>query len=140
MKDRDIDPKDSGVDNPYRALLYQLTGVGVKRPRAQNGADIWRKSHKDHIEQQARDELKTALGRELIPQDHKQLASVRERVKVKMYKGLSEDDRAGWAEQAAELNEAARAKWEQDRKAPPSSDPADHQRYVGPDFSYYSFS
>lgn len=128
MKDRDIDPKDSGVDNPYRALLFKLTGTGFKKPRAQNGADIWRKSHKDEIERQACDELKAILGRDLTPQDHKQLASVREKVKVRMYKELSEVDRDEWREQAAELNQAAMAKWENDCTARPSTDPADRQR------------
>jgi len=65
MKDSDIDPKDSGLQNPYRILLFKLTGVGLVRPRLRSPVNTWRKIHENREaiekEAKARGELRTGL-------------------------------------------------------------------------------
>ena len=56
LKDSDIDPKDSGLRNPYRVLLFKLTGVGLVHPRARYPVNTWRKMkvNRDAIEKEAK--------------------------------------------------------------------------------------
>ena len=54
MKDNDLDPNESGARNPYRVLLQKLTGTRASRPRLKTPANIWRKTHREQIEDEVR--------------------------------------------------------------------------------------
>ncbi|KAJ3495417.1 hypothetical protein NLJ89_g10626 [Agrocybe chaxingu] len=68
MKDADIDPKESGAQNPYRALLHKLTGKGLQCPRKKTAVNVWRKTQHTLIETNAKLRLgdkKTTKGKYL---------------------------------------------------------------------------
>jgi len=56
LKDSDLDAKDSGLQNPYRVLLFKLTGVGLVRPRLRSSVNTWHKLkvNRDAIEIEAK--------------------------------------------------------------------------------------
>ncbi|KAJ3494286.1 hypothetical protein NLJ89_g10841 [Agrocybe chaxingu] len=54
MKDSDLDPNDSGANNPYRAILHKLTSKGLQCPRLRTAANTWRKTQRIEIERKAK--------------------------------------------------------------------------------------
>jgi len=56
LKDSDLDPKESGLQNPYRILLFKLTGVSIVCQRLRSPVNTWRKmgNNRDAIEKEAK--------------------------------------------------------------------------------------
>ncbi|KAJ3487040.1 hypothetical protein NLJ89_g11753 [Agrocybe chaxingu] len=124
MKDADIDPKETGAENPYRALLHKLTGQGLKRPRKKTAVNIWRKSQRDSIESAA----KARVGLTQITKG-KYLALLDKIAKEEFLK-LPVEEQSAWAEIANEENEAANISFEQGLHSPASTLPEDRQRCI----------
>ena len=122
MKDHDIDPTESGAQNPYRILLHQLTGTTIQKPRKIWVVNVWRKSHCKEIDLAA----KTIADRENTPRSR--LAAVRDKVARELFEKLPEVEQQEWVEQANEEHETALAKWKQETEGKPSTTPADRQR------------
>jgi len=97
-------PRESGAENPYRALLLRLTGLGnVSKPRLRTAVNTWRKTQRKEIET----EVIRLYGRVV----REKLVSIRDKVAKDMYNKLSEYERKGWDEQAAEDHEERLAEW-----------------------------
>ncbi|KAF9470378.1 hypothetical protein BDN70DRAFT_902157 [Pholiota conissans] len=90
MKDNDLDPKESGAFNPYHALMTRLTGKEVVRPRCKTGANMWRKTHREHIEA----ELKRRLGDLKGKRDR--LAAERDKIAREMFGRLDLEEQRDW--------------------------------------------
>lgn len=125
MKDGDMDPKESGVHNPYRVLLHKLTGSGLTRPRLKNAVNLWRKSHRMEVE--AETERRIAAAGNSAPKRN-QLTTFRDKVARDLFAALNKVDRDQWADQAKEEHETALQQWKKDIEAPPSQEPAERQR------------
>ncbi|KDR72463.1 hypothetical protein GALMADRAFT_73731 [Galerina marginata CBS 339.88] len=102
MKDNDMDPKDSGLSNPYRILLHRLTGTCIARPRMRSSTNTWRRTQ----------------------------APLREGVAREMFYALPEEERDEWANQAQADHDAALEVWTTETQADPSKEPADRQRCI----------
>ena len=123
MKDHDIDLKNNGAHNPYRALLFKLTGQQFARPRAKTACNVWRKSQREAIEKEA----KAMAASSNIPASG--LAALRDKVARKMFLALPEEDRRRWQCAAIQESERALKSWDEEVKRPPSTKPEDRQRY-----------
>lgn len=133
MKTHDIDPKDSGAENPYRNLLYKLAGLNIKKPRAKSAINLWRRTQRDDIEAEVRQRLQqsaAAAGEFPSKAEQKNMISLREKVAKEFFDNLSAEVKATWAEAAQEEHDAALSKWKEDLEACPSTLPADRQRFV----------
>jgi hypothetical protein len=122
MKDQDIDPTESGAQNPYRILLHQLTGTTIQKPRKIWVVNVWRKTQRKEIDREA----KIIAEREKTPPS--KLAAVRDKVARELFEKLPEIEQKQWVEQANEEHEAAVAKWKEETEGNPSIAPADRQR------------
>ncbi|PPQ80261.1 hypothetical protein CVT24_006601 [Panaeolus cyanescens] len=127
-RDRDMDPKDSGAQRPYRVLLHKLTGEGVQKPRLKTASNIWRRSHRPKIEEEAKKRAgnATASGKKL----HKKLASLREKVAKEMYAQLTGDEKEDWTRLAKEEHDEALRQFEEMVNKPPSQLPEDRQKVI----------
>jgi hypothetical protein len=126
MKDRASDEGASKtkVGDPYRILLGQLTGASDKAPRQKTAVNIWRKSYTQEIEK----EVTLRAKRDKL--DRKRLAPVREKVAKEMFEKLSSGDKDKWTKQAKDDHEAEIEEWKQETTSPPSTCPADRQRFA----------
>jgi hypothetical protein len=124
MKDHDLDPKDSGLSNPYRVLLHQLTGTSIQRLRMRSAMNIWRRSEGAVIEAEVRRlVLEGGISRSKV-------VSLRERVAKEMFSQLSEDEREGWKAQAMEEHDTVIENWTNETQADPSEHSSARQKYV----------
>lgn len=128
MKDQDIDPKDSGAQNPYRMLLHKLTGTSTQKPRLKSATNVWRKTQRREIDAEVKEMAKNGD----LPRSS--LAAKRDKVARDMFERLPAEERAGWAEQAKEEHEAALATWKEENEGKCSTTPEDRQRCDGPSF------
>jgi hypothetical protein len=133
MKDNDLDPKDSGAQNPYRILLHQLTGAHLQRPRLKTAANVWRRTHKEEIEEEVKKQA-NACG-----WNRKKLAPLREKIAKEKFGALSPDVRLDWERMAKDEHEEAVELYNKEINSPPSTEPADRQRCVT-NFSSLIFS
>jgi hypothetical protein len=122
MKGQDMDPKDSGAQNPYRALLFKLTGVGLQRPRLRSAVNTWRKTQRDEIER----EVRRVVLRDGTPRS--QLAKLRDTIARRIFEALPGEEQKQWAELAKEEHEAALETWKEETNGPPSKDPVARQQ------------
>ncbi|KAJ3486924.1 hypothetical protein NLJ89_g11762 [Agrocybe chaxingu] len=124
VKDHDMDPNDSGLNNPYRVLLHQLTGLTEKKPRQKTPGNIWRQTHRDEVEA----ELKVRAIAGGITR--KQLAALRETVAKDLFKQLPQEEKDEYAALAKEEHIEVLAQWEKDMHSLPSKAPVDRQRCI----------
>ena len=124
MKNHDIDPKDSGAENPYHILLHKLTGASIQKPRLKSVTNVWRKTQRREIDA----EVKEIAKRDAIPRSS--LAATRDKVARDMFERLPAEERAEWTEQAKEEHDVALARWKAENEGKCSTTPTDHQRYV----------
>ena len=117
-----MDPKDSGAHDPYRTLLFKLTGVGIQRPRLRSAVNTWRKTQRIAIEQ----EVKRVVTRDGTPRS--QLAKLRDAIAHKMFGRLPAESQKYWQDQAKEEHEAALKRWKDDTTGKPSKDPVARQQ------------
>ena len=103
-----MDPKDSGAQDPYRALLFKLTGVGIQRPRLRSAVNTWRKTQRIAIEH----EVKRVVMRDGTPRS--QLAKLRDAIARKMFERLPVESQKYWGDRAKEEHEAALKRWKDD--------------------------
>lgn len=122
MKDQDIDPKESGAQNPYRILLHKLTGTTIQKPRLKSAANVWRKTQRQEIDAA----VKEITQRNNTPRNA--LAATRDKVARDMFSKLSQEEQAQWILQAKEEHDEALARWKQDNEAVCSTTPEDRQR------------
>ena len=122
MKDQDIDPTESGAQNPYCILLHQLTGMTIQKPRKIWVINVWRKSHHKEIDREA----KIIIERENTPRS--KLASDRDKVACDLVEKLPEVEQQQWADQANEDHEAMVAKWKKETEGKASTTPMDCQQ------------
>ena len=122
MKDQDMDPKESGAQNPYRALLFKLTGVGMQRPRLKSAVDTWRKTQREEIEQ----EVRRIVSREGTHRS--QLAKLRATVARKKFEALPVGEQKHWADLAKAEHDTALERWKEDITREPSKDPIERQQ------------
>ena len=87
MKDHAVDPRDTGEQNPYRALLFKLTKKNYKPPRQKTPVNHWRISHHDRI---------NTIAHEFIHQP-KDAAAIRDRVTRAEFNKLSEVEQEDWS-------------------------------------------
>ena len=124
MKDQDLNPKESGASNPYHALLFQLTGKEMGRPRRKTAVNIWRKTQRAAIEAK----VKTRVANSGATRD--KLAALRDKLAREMFSSLLETEQEHWKNQANIESEAALAAWKRDMESEPSEDPVDRQQCV----------
>lgn len=117
IKDQDMDPKESGAQDPYRALLFKLTGVGMQRPRLKSSVNTWRKSQREEIER----EVRRVVLRDGTPRS--QLAKVRDIIARKLFEALPAEEQKHWGDLAKEEHEAALERWKEDTTGKTSKDP-----------------
>jgi hypothetical protein len=106
MKDQDLNPKESGVNNPYHALLFQLTGKEMGRPRRKTAVNVWRKTQRAAIEAK----VKTRAANSGATRD--KLAALRDKLAREMFSSLAEAEQEHWKTQANIESEAALASLE----------------------------
>ena len=125
MKDHDLDPKDSGLSNPYRVLLHRLTGTSSQRPRMRSALNTWRRTQAPVIEAEVR---RLVLLEGVISRP--EVFTLRERVAKKLFSLLGEDERKEWGVHAKEEHDVAIKTWKNETQADPSEEPAARQKYV----------
>ncbi|KDR72153.1 hypothetical protein GALMADRAFT_143468 [Galerina marginata CBS 339.88] len=119
-----MDPKDSGLSNPYRVLLHRLTGTSIARPRMRSSTNTWRRTQAPVIEEEVRRQvLKRGVPRSGV-------AKLRESVAREMFFALEVEERDEWANQVQADHDAAIEVWKTETQADPSEDPADRQRCI----------
>ena len=126
MKDKDLDPNESGARNPYRVLLHKLTGTELLRPPLKTPANVWRRTHREQIE--------TNVTRQAAASgwNKKKLAPLRERIAKQIFGDLPQQEKEDWERLAKEEYEDALEQYNNDIKSCPATDPASRQRYVLP--------
>lgn len=117
-----MDPKEPGAQNPYRALLHKLTGIGIQRPRLKSAVNTWHKTQQDDIER----EVRRIVLIDGTPRS--QLAKLRDSIARKMFEALSVEEQKRWGEQAKEEHEAILEVWKETTTGEPSREPADRQQ------------
>lgn len=122
MKDQDIDPRESGAQNPYRSLLHKLTGNTIQKPRQIPPVNIWRKTQRKQIDFEA----KKITEQENLPRSKH--AAIRDKVACNIFQRLPDEDKAQWVEQAKEEYDAAVLRWKEDTEGSPSTTPEDRQK------------
>jgi hypothetical protein len=125
MKDHDLDPKDSGLSNPYRVLLHRLTGTSSQRPRMRSALNTWRRTQAPVIEAEVR---RLVLLEGVISRP--EVFTLRERMAKKLFSLLGEDERKEWGVHAKEEHDVAIETWKNETQADPSEEPAARQKYV----------
>ena len=124
MKDHNIDPKDSGAQNPYRVLLHKLMGTSIQKPRLKSATNVWCKTQRQEIDA----EVKEITKRNPIPRSA--LAATRDKVARDMFEKLPAEEQAEWVEQAKEEHAAALTRWKDENEGNCSTTPKDRQRCV----------
>ncbi|KAF9471420.1 hypothetical protein BDN70DRAFT_938959 [Pholiota conissans] len=126
MKDSDLDPKDSGAYNPYHALMTRLTGKEVVRPRCKTGVNMWRKTHREHIEA----ELKRRLGDLKGKRDR--LAAERDKIAREMFGRLDLEEQRSWKTMAVAEHDELMKEYRREvaKSHTPSRSPEDRQRCI----------
>ena len=122
MKDQDLNPKESGANNPYHALLFQLTGKEMGRPRRKTAVNVWRKTQRSAIDAK----VKTCMVNSGTTRD--KLAALRDKLAREMFSALTETEQEYWKNQSIIESETALAAWKHDLESDPSTEPADRQR------------
>ncbi|KAF8876893.1 hypothetical protein CPB84DRAFT_1852837 [Gymnopilus junonius] len=123
-KDHDVDSKANGANDPYRALLYKLTGKEFVRPRVKTPCNVWRKTQRGAIEEKTK-----ALAAELSV-GKKGLAALRDKIAREMFSQLPEEERRKWRSTAEQESNAAQKMWEQEVTSPASTASEDRQRCI----------
>ena len=123
MKDSNMDPKESGAQNPYRILLLKLAGMtSTLKPRIWTACNTWRKTQRKEIN----DKTKQQYGN----LSRSQQVTARDKIAKEMYAKLSDVEKEGWEEQAVEDHAERMAKWNKILNGKISQNNADRQRYV----------
>ncbi|KAF9053244.1 hypothetical protein BJ165DRAFT_1523956 [Panaeolus papilionaceus] len=125
LKDHDIDPKESGAENPYYALLCKLTGVSVGRPAKLPAANYWRKTALSEINTELEERVKRVQVNR-----RSGLAGLRSTVTKDLFNQLPEAEREEWFQISKQDHSAKVAEWEERVKSGPSVDPQDRQRCI----------
>jgi len=121
MKSQSPDPRDTGEHNPYRALLFKLTGKGYKLPRLKAPFNLWRVGERDEISRLAK--LEPGFNK-------KNAAATRDRIAKNLFDLESPEEKEEWSTRAAELYDEEKIKYDRHMKEPPSTRPEDRQMYV----------
>lgn len=122
MKDHDLDPLESGENNPYRVLIHKLTGVSHQKPRLRSATNTWGKTQKEFIDAEIK---KTGA---IVGRNH--LVAARDKMARSLFLKLPKAEQEVWEKQAKEDHQEQVEKWKNDLASPPSTQPADRQRYL----------
>ncbi|PPQ77171.1 hypothetical protein CVT26_008091 [Gymnopilus dilepis] len=124
QKDHDVDTKFNGAHNPYRALLFKLTGHQFVRPRAKTACNVWRKTMRAEIEEKVKAKVATeSIGRG-------QLAALRDKIAREMFCDLPAEERRKWSDVADKESREALKAWEEEINSPPSKAPEARQKCI----------
>ncbi|PPQ76893.1 hypothetical protein CVT26_000663 [Gymnopilus dilepis] len=121
MKDNDVDVMEPSAENPFSALVQQLSGKEAQRPRKKTPVNVWRKTQRHNIEARVKN-LAEAQG---IPKDR--WAALRDKVARQMFSELPAATQDKWKVQAGEESKAAFDEYERSVSSNPSTDPQDRQ-------------
>jgi len=113
-----MDSKESGAQNPYHALLFKLTGVGLQHPRLKSAVNTWQRNQRDEIKH----EVRCIVLRDGTP--HSQLAKLRDSITCKIFETLPVEEQKQWGELAKEEHKAALEIWKEATTGEPSKEPA----------------
>lgn len=122
MKNHNINSKDSGIHNPYRALLFKLTGKEPLCPQMKMACNVWRKTMQDMIEKK----VKAMAASQSIAKSG--LAALRDKIMRDMFSKLSEEEQRKWQFAAQQEANAAQTMWKEEIVLPPSTVAEDRQR------------
>jgi len=87
MQSQNIDPRQMGEHNPYRALLFKLTRKGYKLPRLKAPSNLWHVGERDEISKLAK----------LVPGFNKSTAAtIRDRIAKELYGALPSEEKQEW--------------------------------------------
>ncbi|PPR04157.1 hypothetical protein CVT26_003937 [Gymnopilus dilepis] len=124
MKDQDLDPKDSGVHNPFHSLIFTITGKEPGRPRRRIPVNVWRKTQREAIEAK----LKLLAANEGITKDR--LAAYRDKIARDMFNDLSASEQEHWKEQANIESTFALEDWKRKMLSDPPTAADDYQMAI----------
>ena len=124
MKDHDLDPKDSGLLNPYHVLLHQLTGTSVQHPCMRSAINTWRHTQAPVIEAEVRC-LVLEGGISCA-----EVVTLRECVAKGMFLQQSEEERKAWGAQTKEEHKVAVKIWKNEMQGDPSEEPTARQKCI----------
>jgi len=119
IKAQDLDPKESGAQDPYRILLNRLIGSSAQCPQLKSTVNVWRKTVRAEID---------AVVKQKGDLPRAQMAKHRDQVVRDMFSKLSVEERELWAEQAKEEHEEALRTWKHETEGELSTAPEDRQR------------
>ena len=121
MKDQDLDPKESGANNPFHSLIFSITGKEAGRPRRKTAVNVWRKSQRHEIEAK----VKGITGRDNVEKDR--LAALRDQIARDMFNKLPSDEQSHWQQQAKIESDFALEQWKRAMLSDPPSTAKDYQ-------------
>ncbi|KDR65402.1 hypothetical protein GALMADRAFT_148715 [Galerina marginata CBS 339.88] len=125
MKDHDINPKESGAQNPYQALLSKLTGKDIGRPRQKLAINLWRQTKRDLIESNAK-----ARAQATNTSTRMGLAPIREKIAREMFNKLDDLEQRRWKDEVLREHRVAIAEWKKEMAKDTSTAPEDRQRCI----------
>ncbi|PPQ82465.1 hypothetical protein CVT26_012727 [Gymnopilus dilepis] len=121
MKDQEIDPKESGVSNPYHSLIFSITGKEAGKPRRRTAVNVWRKTRRVAIELQVK-RIAEEVG---VSKDR--WAALRDKVARDMFNALPEVEQEQWTQQAKLESDFAMEQWKNAMLGEPPNTNTDYQ-------------
>ncbi|KDR76072.1 hypothetical protein GALMADRAFT_139832 [Galerina marginata CBS 339.88] len=125
MKDHDINPKESGAQNPYQVLLSKLTGKDFNRPRQKPAINLWRQTQREAIENNVK-----ARARATKTNTRDGLAPLREKIVREMFTKLDDEEQRRWKDECLREHRVAIAAWKEEMERETSTAPEDRQRCI----------
>lgn len=125
MKDNNVDPRSDNPNNPYNALLRQITGIhSVSKPRQKAPVNIWIRD--DSSTAPIRAEIAKLLnGRQV---DQKKMVAIRSEAARVAFSNLPDEEKKHWKQCAVKQHQEALDEYERICKGEISSKPEDMQK------------
>ncbi|PPQ76699.1 hypothetical protein CVT26_004469 [Gymnopilus dilepis] len=121
MKDQELDPKESGVNNPYYSLIFAITGKEAGKPRRRTAVNVWRKTKRAAIELQVK-KIAEETG---VSKDR--WATLRDKVARDMFNELPKVEQEQWDQQAKLESDFAMEQWKNTMLGEPPNTNTDYQ-------------
>lgn len=125
MKDNNVDPRSDNPNNPYNALLLQITGnQTISKPRRKAPINVW--VCDDSSTAPIRAEIEKLLNGRKV--DQKQMVAIHPEAAQTVFSKLPDDKKAMWKQRAAEQHQEALTEYERTCKGEISTKPEDMQK------------